>query len=48
VNIYSKCDLLAKQRLWDNLLLVKNTFGDGVWCMVGDFNAVNHVDERRG
>jgi hypothetical protein len=32
VNIYSKCDLVAKQRLWEKLLLLKNTFGDGVWC----------------
>jgi len=48
VNIYSKCDLVAKQRLWTNLVLIKNTFGDGVWCMVGDFNAVSHADERRG
>jgi len=48
VNIYSKYDLAAKQRLWANLVLLKNTFGDGKWCMVGDFNAVTHVDERRG
>jgi len=44
VNIYSKCDLAAKQRLWEKLVLLKNTFGDGAWCMVGDFNAVSHVD----
>ena len=48
VNIYSKCDLVAKQRLWANPVLVKNTFGEGLSCMVGDFNAVSHVDERRG
>lgn len=39
VNIYSKCDLAAIRRLWDNIVLLKNTFGDDVWCMVGDFNA---------
>jgi len=48
VNIYSKCDLAAKHRLWANLVLIKNTFGDGKWCMVGDFNAATHMDERRG
>ena len=48
VNIYSKCDLVAKQILWANLVLLKYTFGDGKWCMVGDFNAVSHADERRG
>lgn len=48
LNIYSKCDLVAKQRLWANLVLLRNSFGDRKWCMVGDFNAVSHVDERRG
>lgn len=48
VNIYSKCDLVAKRRLWDNLVEVKEGLGDGVWCMVGDFNAVRCRDERRG
>jgi hypothetical protein len=31
VNIYSKCDLPAKRRLWDNLALIRNTFGMGAW-----------------
>jgi len=31
VNIYSKCDLVAKRRLWDNLVEVKEGLGDGVW-----------------
>jgi exonuclease III len=48
VNVYSKCDLPAKKRLWDNLVLVKNTFGDGLWCVIGDFNAVSCSGERRG
>jgi len=48
VNVFSKCDLPAKNRLWDNLVLVKNTFGDGVWCVIGDFNAVTSSRERRG
>jgi hypothetical protein len=43
VNIYSKCDLAAKRRLWENIVLVKNTFGDWVWCVVGDFNAVTSL-----
>ena len=40
VNIYSKCDLPARQRLWANLVSLRHAFDDGVWCMVGDFNAV--------
>lgn len=47
VNIYSKCDFSANQRLWENIVLLRNMFDDGVWCMVGDFNAAGHVDERR-
>lgn len=48
VNIYFKCDLSAKQRLWVNLVRLRNIVDDSVWCMVGDINAVGHVDERRG
>ena len=48
VNVYSKCDLKAKKRLWENLVLIKNTFGDGLWCVIGDFNAVSCSGDRRG
>ena len=48
VNVYFKCNLLPKKRLWDSLVLVKNTFGDLKWCVIGDFNAVTCAEERRG
>lgn len=48
VNIYSKCDLEAKKRLWNNLLAMKRVYGDAAWCILGDFNAVRSRDERRG
>jgi hypothetical protein len=48
VNVYSKCELANKRRLWDSILMSKGGFGGGVWCVVGDFNAVLHSDERRG
>ena len=48
VNIYSKCDLVSKQNLWAKLVLLRNSCGDVKWCVVGDFNAICHVDERRG
>jgi hypothetical protein len=48
VNIYSKCDLSSKRLLWENLLLVKNEYGRGAWCLLGDFNAVLDRNERRG
>jgi hypothetical protein len=48
VNVYSKCDLVAKRRLWWNISMSKGGFGRGVWCVVGDFNAVRRPEERRG
>jgi len=48
INVYSKCDLPAKKRLWDNLIGERQTRGGGVWCVLGDFNVVGWRDERRG
>jgi hypothetical protein len=48
VNVYSKCDLTNKRRLWESILMSKGGFGGEAWCVIGDFNAVLHGDERRG
>jgi hypothetical protein len=48
VNIYSKCDLISKRRLWETLLGIKRQVGRGAWCLIGDFNAVLHSEERKG
>lgn len=48
VNVYSKCNLEDKKRLWDSLVEIRRSLGDGAWCILGDFNAVRHGDERRG
>ncbi|MCH84550.1 reverse transcriptase, partial [Trifolium medium] len=48
VNVYSKCDLASKRRLWNNIKMSKAGFGSGNWCVVGDFNAVCAPEERRG
>lgn len=32
VNVYSKCDLLGKQRLWENLVVLRNFYG--YWSVV--------------
>ncbi|KEH20359.1 hypothetical protein MTR_8g073875 [Medicago truncatula] len=45
VNVYSKCDLLGKQRLWENLVVLRNFYGywsvgvgvRGVGEILGDF-----------
>jgi hypothetical protein len=34
VNVYSKCDLVGKQRLWEKLVLIRNSLGVGAWCFI--------------
>ncbi|KAK2407515.1 hypothetical protein QL285_043126 [Trifolium repens] len=48
VNVYSKCDLSGKRRLWESLVMSRNELGRGAWCVLGDFNAVLHRNERKG
>lgn len=48
VNIYSPCLIGGKRRLWRDLLLLKQNFGDYLWCIAGDFNAVRTLEERKG
>jgi hypothetical protein len=48
LNVYSKCDILSKQILWNNILEIKNELGNGNWSVIGDFNAVLMPEERRG
>jgi hypothetical protein len=48
VNVYSKCDLASKKRLWNNICMSKLGYGRGRWCVIGDFNAVLFPEERRG
>ncbi|PNX57396.1 cytochrome p450, partial [Trifolium pratense] len=44
----SECDLSGKRRLWETLIMSKRGFGGGVWCVIGDFNAVLRREERKG
>jgi exonuclease III len=48
VNVYSKCSLMDKRNLWGGLLMSKRGFGGCSWCIVGDFNSVREMNERRG
>lgn len=48
INVYSKCDLPPKRRLWERLTELRRSMGDGAWCIIGDFNAVGGSDERSG
>jgi len=48
LNIYSKCDLLSKKAMWESIGLVRHAWGEGVWCLIGDFNSVCAREERKG
>lgn len=48
VNVYSLCDLAGKRKLWEDLKKSKDAMGNGLWCIVGDFNAITSNRERKG
>ncbi|PNX99561.1 cysteine-rich receptor-like protein kinase [Trifolium pratense] len=48
INVYAKCNIVDKRKLWNDLLMTKRGFSDIVWCLVGDFNSVVDTSERRG
>ncbi|MCH80013.1 LINE-1 reverse transcriptase like, partial [Trifolium medium] len=48
INVYAKCNLVDKRRLWSDILMTTRGFGGVVWCVVGDFNSVIDLTERRG
>jgi exonuclease III len=48
INVYSKCNLRDKRRLWQEVLMTRRGFGEIVWCIVGDFNSITNSIERRG
>ncbi|GAU51294.1 hypothetical protein TSUD_240270 [Trifolium subterraneum] len=41
INIYAKCDLNAKRRLWENILMSKLGFGEGGWVVKECWGALN-------
>jgi hypothetical protein len=48
VNVYASCNLRDKRKLWSDITMSKRGFGDGLWCLLGDFNSVRTSTERRG
>jgi mannosylglycoprotein endo-beta-mannosidase len=40
INVYAKCTIRDKRTLWASIIMSKEGFGDGLWCVVGDFNSV--------
>ncbi|WJX24304.1 hypothetical protein P8452_13427 [Trifolium repens] len=48
VNVYAKCNIRNKRRMWGEIHMSKMGFGEGLWCVCGDFNSVRDVSKRRG
>lgn len=48
VNVYAPCYLNGKRQGWEELKAYKQSLDDGDWCLVGDFNCVTRVEERKG
>ncbi|KAI5413649.1 hypothetical protein KIW84_057995 [Lathyrus oleraceus] len=34
--------------MWNEIIVLKNRFSNGEWCIGGDFNVVTYVKERKG
>lgn len=45
INVFSPCGLDDKHRLWGDILSLKRRVGDGIWCVLGDFNAIRCLEE---
>ena len=48
INVYAKCDMASKRRMWESIAEDRRTRGGGAWCVLGDFDLVLRRDERRG
>lgn len=47
VNVFAPCNFPYKKQLWEALIMSKMGFGGGLWCVVGKFNSVKSITERR-
>lgn len=48
VNVYALCDLRGKGMLWGELLNQIESRGSDRWCVMGDFNSIKSLEERKG
>lgn len=48
INIYSSCILEEKKLLWEEIGEILSRELDRRWCLMGYFNAVRTIEERRG
>lgn len=47
VNIYSPCNMAGKRAVWNEILDLRARWGDSLWVVAGDFNAVRKKEERK-
>ncbi|GMI80139.1 hypothetical protein HRI_001683200 [Hibiscus trionum] len=47
MGIYAPCDIEQQRILWERLLTVMGN-SEVPWCLIGDFNMVTCLEERRG
>ena len=48
INVYSPCEINEKRRMWEDIIKYKEEVGGKVWCILGDFNAMRNLQERKG
>ncbi|GKV30550.1 hypothetical protein SLEP1_g39351 [Rubroshorea leprosula] len=48
LNVYAPCENHGKQLLWTEISNLMNVYGEGNWCIGGDFNAIRNREEKRG
>ncbi|KAG4982806.1 hypothetical protein JHK87_027555 [Glycine soja] len=46
INVYAPCELQGKREQWAELLQLKSSYQEGLWCVLGDFNSIRHREER--
>ncbi|KAH1215306.1 hypothetical protein GmHk_13G036474 [Glycine max] len=48
IAIYSPCDIHGKRSLWEAVKHLKEAAAGGLWCILGDLNAIRDLEERFG
>lgn len=48
INVYAPCDMSGKRLLWEELASQLDNRGGDKWCILGDFNSIKDVSERKG
>jgi len=47
INVYSSCVTIEKYTLWEEITRIIASDKNLGWCLLGDFNAVRNISERK-